>query len=157
IRSSGNSRYAIAMFVLIGIVLVRALQRALPMPAARILLLTVFLLQGANYAFLNSHRFTWVSAWDSGPYIDYSVPRRLREEPFLHVSVGIQTHGSLAMFLAPDGAMTNPIGLFPIGPEGPLGERFQSLMKQWHGRTRLLFDAPDAVDPADIEHVHHNF
>jgi hypothetical protein len=157
IRSSGNARYAIVLFVLVGIPLVRALQRALPLSVVKILLLTVFILQAANYAFLTSHRFTWVSAWDSGPYIDYSVPRRLREEPFLHLSIGIQTHGSLAPYLAPGGAMSNPIGMFSIGLDGPLGERFRALLDKWHGRTRLLFDAPDAIDPADVAHVHHNF
>ena len=153
VRSSGNARYAIPLFLIVGITLVRATQRALPSSAAKVLLLTLLLLQGANYGYLNVHRFA-ATKWDSGPYIDYAVPRRLKEQPFLHLTVGAQTHGSLAMFLAPGGAMANPQGTFAFGHDGPLGERFQALMKQWHGRTRLLFLEPDAIDPADIGHVH---
>jgi hypothetical protein len=152
LRSSGNARYAIALFVILGIPLVRATQRALPFSATKILLLTLLILQGASYGFQSPHRFSG-APWDAGPYLDYQVPRRLREEPYLHLAVGTQSNAALALFLAPGGALSNPIGNFPISPDGPLGERFQALLKQWHGRTRVLFVAPSAIDPADIQHV----
>jgi hypothetical protein len=156
-KTSGNARYAIPLFVLGGIALVRAMQQAFPLPAVKVVLLTVLLLQGANYGFLNAHRFTPASDWDAGPYISYDVPRRLREQPYLHLAIGNQTFASVAMFLNQDGAMSNPIGSIPYGLDGPLGERFKKLMDQWHGRTRMLLLAPDAIDPPDIDHVHNGF
>jgi hypothetical protein len=102
---------------------------------------------------LGSHRISGVP-WGSEPYVAYRMSERLRTQPFLHLSIGTQTAASTALFLAPGGALSNPIGLYPIPADGPLGARFQALMDKWHGRTRLLFAAPDAIDPADIEHVH---
>jgi hypothetical protein len=152
IRSSGNARYALPLFLMTGIVLVRATQRALPFSAAKILLLTVLLVQGANYLALGAHRFAGVS-WDAGPYMDYRVPLRLQQQPFLHLSVGTQTNASVALFLAPGGALANPVGSFSLPTDGPLGERLESLMTRWHGRTRLLFAAPMAQAPADVAHA----
>jgi hypothetical protein len=150
IRSSGNARYGIPLFVLIGIPLVRATQRAISFRATKIVLLTALLLQGAYYFVEGDRRFTG-TAWDSGPYLDYRVPRRLQEQPFLHLTIGVQTSAALALFLAPDGALANPIGQFPLPIDGPLGNRFDSLLAKWQGRTRLLFGAPPPnTKPADI-------
>jgi len=152
IRTSGNARYAIAWFLLLGIPLVRATQRALPFSAAKILLLTLLVLQCGNYYVLGAHRFV-PAAWDNGPYLPYRVSKRLQEQPFLHLSVGTQSYGSLALSFAPQGALSNPIGAFAIPTDGPLGERLTALMNQWHGRTRLLFNALDTTDPASLQHV----
>jgi hypothetical protein len=142
------------LFLLTGIFLVRATERALPLSAAKILLLTAFLIQGADYLALGAYRFAGTS-WDAGPYIDYRVPRRLQEQPFLHLSVGTQTNGSLALFLAPGGALANPIGSYSLPTDGPLGRRLEALMAKWHGRTRLLFASPRAEGqaPADAAHA----
>jgi len=152
-RSSGNARYALPLFVLVGIPLARALQRLLPLPVAKMALLTLLLLQGGSYACFDQHRFAG-TRWDAGPYIDFTMPRRLREQPFLHLTLDTQTNAAAALFLARGGALANPTGDFALPTDGPLGERLQALMDRWRGRTRLLFNAPDAVDPADIQHVH---
>jgi hypothetical protein len=66
----------------------------------------------------------------------------------------VQSNAAVALFFDPDGALAQPLGDFPLPTDGPLGARLRALMDRWHGRTRLLFSAPDAVDPADVAHVH---
>ena len=149
-RSSGNARYAIAWFMLVGIGLVRATTHVLPERAARVALLTVLVLQGGNYLAEGERRFT-PQPWDAGPYVEFRVPARLQQEPFLHLSIGSQTSAALALFVAPGGALANPIGGIALPTTGPLGERFESLLARWHGRTRLLFPAPfSRAQAADI-------
>jgi hypothetical protein len=142
IRSSGNARYGLPLFVLLGIGIVRGAERLLPVSAAKIALLTALVLQCASYFAEGDYRFTG-TAWDAGPYLEYRVPQRLREQPFLHVIIGVQTHASVALALDPRGALVNPIGQMPLPTTGPLGERYEALLHQWKGRTRLLFKAPN--------------
>ncbi len=146
IRTSGNGRYAIPLFMLTGLALVRAAQLALPRRSAKALLLTALVLQGAYFLAASDYRMGGTS-WDSGPYLAYRVPARLREQPFLHVAIGTQTHASMVMFLNEQGAFTNPIGQMAMPTTGPLGDRFEGLLAKWHGRTRLLFDDPGASAP----------
>jgi hypothetical protein len=152
-RSSGNARYALPLLILIGIPLVRAIERALPARVARIVLLTLLVVQAEMYFTLGDRRLASVD-WDAGPYIDFQVPARLRDEPFLHLAVGVQSNAALAPFLAPAGALASPLGEFELPTDGPLGTRLRSLMDRWHGRTRVLFSAPDAIDPEDVAFVH---
>lgn len=144
-RSSGNARYAIAFLLLVGVALVRAAQRALPFSAAKVLLLTTLILQTGNYVMLGSHRFDPMP-WDNGVFFEYRVPERLRTQPFLHLAIGTQSYAAIAPFLAPDGALTNPIGGFALPTQGPLGDRLEALMNRWHGRTRILFAAHGEAD-----------
>jgi hypothetical protein len=153
IRSSGNARYGMPLFVVLGIALVRAVQLCLPLKPAKVLLLTALLLQGAYYGSGGEYRFLGTS-WDAGPYLDYRVPRRLQEQPFLHLTLGTQTDASVALFLDPRGALANPIGQFALPTEGPLGQRLEALLARWHGRTRFLLPALHATDPVDVQHAH---
>ena len=152
-RSSGNARYALPLLVMIGVLLVRAIERALPARAARIVLLTLLAVQAGIYFKMGDRRLAGVD-WDGGPYIDFTVPARLRDEPLLHLAIGVQSNAAIAPFLARDGALASPLGEFALPTDGPLGARLRRLMDQWHGRTRVLFNAPDAVDPADVAFVH---
>ncbi|MBC7665800.1 MAG: hypothetical protein H7276_18760 [Caulobacter sp.] len=152
IRSSGNARYALPLFVLVGVGLVRATQHVVPFRTLKVLLLAALVIQGANYLALGAWRFSGVG-WDAGPYLDYRVSKRLQEQPFLHLSVGTQTNAAIALFLAPGGALAHPVGGFSLPTDGPLGVRLASLMDRWHGRTRLLFAAPTAVTPAEVSHA----
>jgi hypothetical protein len=151
-RTSGNARYGLPLFMLAGIALVRATQCALPLKAAKVLLLAALLVQGAYYYEAGDHRAT-AARWDAGPYVEFQVPQRLREKPFLHLVIGAQTMSAAALFLDPRGAMANPIGQFALPTDGPLGARLQSLMDRWHGRTRLLMSDRHPTTPADVKHT----
>ena len=150
IRTSGNQRYGIALFMLIGVALVRSVQLVLPRKVGKVLLLTALTLQIAYFLVASEYRFGGTS-WDGGPYLTYRVPERLRLQPFLHLTIGTQTNASVALFLDPRGALANPIGGMALPTTGPLGDRFESLLTQWRGRTRLLFVAPQSVTPKEVQ------
>ncbi len=156
IRSSGNGRYGMPLLVLAGIGLVRAVQLAVPVKAAKVLLLTALVLQCAYYGHEGQYRSQGV-AWDSGPYIEYRVPQRLRDQPYLHLSLDYETHASIAPFLDPRGALANPIGQFGLPTDGPLGQRFETLLARWHGRTRVLIHALPQTDDRGLQHMHQAF
>ena len=153
IRTSGNARYGLPMFMLVGIGLVRAVQLALPLRAAKVVLLTALVLQVAYYAGDGAYRFK-ISRWDSGPYLEYRVPPRLREQPFLHLSIGSQSDAAIALFLDPRGALANTTGQLPLPLDGPLGERLQALLAKWHGRTRVLMPAAHPANAREVQQVH---
>jgi hypothetical protein len=152
IRTSGNARYGMPMFIVAGIALVRAVQRALPARAVKVVLLTILSLQAAYYFHEGNFRFE-AARWDSGPYIEYQVSRRLREEPFLHLAIGTQTNAAAALSFDPRGAMSNPIGQFSLPLDGTAGRPLQALLDRWHGRTRVLLTVPPASKSDDTEQI----
>lgn len=153
IRTSGNARYGLPMFVLVGIGLVRAVQLVMPLRAAKVALLTALLLQAAFYGHEGSYRFK-AFRWDSGPYLEYRVPARLVAQPFLHLSMESQTDAAVALFLNPHGALANVNGQLSLPTDGPLGARLEALLAKWHGRTRVLMPGVHPANAAEAEHLH---
>jgi hypothetical protein len=137
--SSGNSRYALPLFMVIGLVATRGLQLALPAGMARVLLGLAVVLQAAYYFELGTRRFDAPVAWDSGPYVDARVPSRLREQAALHLSLGTPSFAVFAPWLARNGAFVNAISTMSLPDDGPLGAKLQQRLKAFEGRTRVLF------------------
>ncbi|MCA0242736.1 MAG: glycosyltransferase 87 family protein [Proteobacteria bacterium] len=146
-KLSGNARYALPLLAVAGVLLVRGLQTLLPQRWARSAVLLLLGLQLLNYGLQYEHRFS-PTPWTSGPYLDIRVPERLREQPALHLSLGLQTNAAVAAFLHPDGAMINAVGQMSIPPSGPLRDAFDAKVKAWQGRVRFLFLADNDQPPA---------
>lgn len=138
IKTSGNGRYMLAWFLLIGVVLARWAWVALPASWARVSLMGVMVAQAA-YTLSAAEIRAAGEPWDDQPYLKVHVPERLRQTPFLHLSLGLNTHASLAMFLHPEGRMMNPIGQMSLPMEGAAGAEVSSRLQAWAGRTRVLF------------------
>jgi 4-amino-4-deoxy-L-arabinose transferase-like glycosyltransferase len=135
--TSGNARYALPLLLVVGLLLVRVTWAVFSLKVARVAAGTLLVLQFAYFVDVGDHRYK-SSPWDDAPYLDVRVPSRLVDEPFLHLPVGLQTHASVAPFFNANGAMMNPIGQWSLRTDGVVGERVQALLKQWHGRTRIL-------------------
>lgn len=138
--TSGNARYAIAWFLLAGVMVVRAVQLLSSGRAAAMALLVLLCVQ--LYAFPGTGgqlRLMGSQPWSNGPYVKLDVPAVLIEKPFLHLSLGIQSHAGLAPYLNAEGAFVNLRGQMSIPNEGPLAERLQQQLNRWAGRTRFLF------------------
>lgn len=138
LMTSGNSRYAVALFVVSALVLVRATQVLLPVRAARTALALVACLQVLYYGFDGDYRYM-ARPWDARAFLVVQVPKRLAEEPFLHLSVGTPSYAGLAMHLHPAGALANVVGTMSLPTDGALGEALQQRLTRWRGRTRVLF------------------
>lgn len=142
LMSSGNGRYAIALFMLMGLLLVRAAEFVMPRRAAHAVLIVVLLTQLTYFFKDGEHRFQ-PRPWNNRPFIELQVPDRLKREPFLHLSVGTPSYAAAAPFLDQRGSMTNVMGSMSLPSDGPLGEALMSRIAQWQGRTRILMLATD--------------
>jgi hypothetical protein len=145
--TSANLRYALPLAALIGLLMVRAVQSALPERVARSALLLLLLLQAVYFGFEGEKRYTAVP-WDSGPWLVVQPHPRLVNEPFLHLSVGSLSLAAIAPGLHHQGALVNVIGQWSLPSDGPMGEMLADRRRAWEGRTRLLFRAADGADTA---------
>jgi hypothetical protein len=137
--SSGNSRYAAIWIMACALLLVRSAQWL--SQGRRWVAMGVAVLVGLNLAAYiadGDHRLGLEQRWDSGAYLPMQIPERLRTQPFLHLSVGVQSYSALAPFIHRDGAMVNVSGQMSLPTSGPLGDRLQQRLKAWEGRTRFL-------------------
>jgi hypothetical protein len=150
-KISGNARYVLPLLAVFGVLLVRVLQLAFPLRWARSLALLLLVLQLFNYSLPRDFRLSSPQPWDNGPYLDIRVPDRLRQQPFLHVSLGLQTYAAVAMVLHPDGALINAVGQMNVPPSGPLRDVFGARVAAWQGRTRFLFAGSEASSPTQTQ------
>lgn len=139
--SSGNARYAVGWFVAAGLLTVRLLSLALPRGPGLVLGLALGALQLGIHIDAGDHRFKAVP-WDGQRYVEFEVAPRLKEQAFLHLSIGVQSHAIVAMALHPQGALVNLTGQMGLPMTGPLGERLQQRLAHWAQRTRFLLPAP---------------
>lgn len=137
IFTSANARYALALFLAVGLLMVKAVHHVLGSRGAAVALGTVLLLQTAVYVSDGNHRGA-AEPWSDARYFGPEVPERLRREPFLHVSIEAQTMASLALEMHPDGALISLLGQWTMPTDGPLGQALQQRLDRWAGRTRLL-------------------
>ncbi len=93
------------------------------------------------------HRY-YPSSWSQRPFFSIRPSPRLQQEPYLHLSLGVQSFSAVAAFLHPGGALANVVGQFSLPMEGPLGNALKQRIAAWTGRVRFLFHAPsDIGDP----------
>lgn len=138
--TSGNGRYAMALFLLLGPLLVALARRISPSRAILLGLTALLVVQAGVYGADGDRRVDG-RAWTAGPIAPYVIPERLKREPFLHLSLGVQSHAAAAVWMHPEGAFINLIGQMSLPPDGPLGQRLADRLKRWEGRTRVLFAA----------------
>jgi len=147
--SSGNGRYAIPLFMIVGLLLVRAVQVMLPRPISRVFVLLILVLQTAYFASDGLHRLV-ARPWSREPYLVVHMPERLVDEPVLHLTLGVQSFAALALYMHHDGALINLVGQMSLPAVGPSGEAVRTRLDQWRGRTRLLFTIPDGLDATPL-------
>lgn len=134
--TSANGRYGIVVSILCGAVLATLAQVLLRRPAlvigtlAVLIGLQAFHLQNADSRFGAGQ---WTPSW-----YEVTMSERLRREPFLYVSLGVNSNSYIAPFLARESAFTAPVGQISFELEGPVGERFRALFDRYEGRVRLI-------------------
>lgn len=141
--TSGNSRYALPALMVVGLLLTRLAELAAPRRVARIGLGVLLVLQLAYYGMDGDRRIAH-QRWAGNRFMPITVPQRLVDEPFLHLSVGTLTYASVAPYLHPAGAMVNLVGQMSIPQSGPLRDALDRRLQNWQGRTRLMFAAMGA-------------
>lgn len=145
--TSGNGRYALPVFLLCGLMLVRCLYIFFPAAIAKIIVLLVAFFQGGYAITAGDLRFI-AEPWDAAPYYKVEAADRLVNEPFLHLTVGLQTNASvIASKFHPEGALVSPIGQLALPrDQSPLGRAYEARLQVWRDRTRVIVPAFDLSD-----------
>jgi hypothetical protein len=135
---SGNSRYFLPMSCVAAIVIVGLLFRLFDTrPKVRNYVLAAVLATQALQLYMGTE-FRWNAApWD-GQWFAVAMPEKLRSEPNLYLTIGIQSNSFLAPFLSRDAGLVNFSGNYPLGPRGANGARVEELIQRYAPHLRVL-------------------
>ncbi len=153
VMTSGNGRYGIVVSILCGPALAFLLAHvgarlARPMAVACLFACVVVAAQLLQF---QSAQLRWDAGPWTGSWYEVAVPPRLKQEPFLFVSIGSASNSFIAPFLAGSSAFTNPIGQISFDLDGPGGTRLKHLLSEYRGRTRMLALAPPRLDSTNLD------
>lgn len=130
---SGNGRYAIALFAVMGVSLVAIIARLKSMMSVggfQLLVLISMLLQMAALASAD-YRWTVSRGWKaSDPFIKGSLPLELQKSPATFVTTNGLTHSHLAFSAHPESRWIGLLGSASIRPQGPGFARAQKMLAQ---------------------------
>jgi hypothetical protein len=138
LTASGNGRYFIPMACIaavLAVVLIFRLCAGRP-KVRNYVLSAVFLVQ-----FYQLHAGTQYAAnppWNSAPWFQVSVPKKLASEPALYFSIGIQSNSFLAPYLAPGSGLINLNGDYTLAPGGASGAHIRALIRRYSPHLRML-------------------
>lgn len=138
LSASGNGRYFLPMASIAAVIIVALMFRCFAtQPKLRnYIIFGIFAVQGVQLWMGTD--FRWNPAPWGGQWFKISVPEKLRTEPNLYLSMGVQSHSFLAPFLARGSGLVNFSGGYALGPEGPSGARILGLIGRFSPHVRVL-------------------
>lgn len=145
---SGNGRYLMPLFLIIGPVLVWAIRSTIPYGKPRtVVLATVFAVQGLGIALGTDSRWTQ-ARWDQ-QWLEIEGTEFLKLEPRLYLSVSTQSTSFLAPLAHRDSSFVNVVGQHNLSLEGPGGNRLRGLLRRYEGHISIVFpfDGPASRHP----------
>jgi Glycosyltransferase family 87 len=135
---AANSRYFLPMACVAAVLVVGLLFRffAAQPKVRNYILAAIFLVQGVQLWMGTDYR--WNAASWGGPWLDVSVPGKLRTEPSLYLTAGTQSNSYIAPYLAAGAGMINFSGIYAFGSEGANGARVSALIGRYSPHLRVL-------------------
>ncbi|HXG29709.1 MAG TPA: hypothetical protein VNJ47_12790 [Nevskiales bacterium] len=133
---AGIGRYALPLWLLVAPLLVVWAYLALGLRAARWLACATLALQLAMLLALGNPRLAaneWQARW-----LDIDVPVRYREQPFLYLSIGPQTHALIVPFLHPDAQVVNLVGQYVQPAGSDMTARLRQLLDRHPSRIKVV-------------------
>jgi hypothetical protein len=136
--SSGNSRYFLPMACVAAVLIVGLLFRLFAAhPKARnYILAAIFVVQAVQLWMGTDYR--WDARPWGGPWLNVAVPKTLRSEPDLYLTVGMQSNSFIAPYLASGAGLINFSGSYALGPDGANGARISALISRYTPHVRVL-------------------
>jgi hypothetical protein len=134
--TSGNGRYGLVLSILIGPMIAAGASRIFGKRRHALLFLAVLISLQAMH--LQQGRYRWLTGHWTANWYDEIVPDKLKQEPYLYISIGRQSHSFVAPFLSQQSAFMNPVGQMSVDIEGPGGDRLAALLKNYDGKVRVL-------------------
>lgn len=141
LKTSGNARYAIPLFLAQGPALAVLFAFAFPKRYALLLLWLACLIQG--FVVWNAGIVRWNSQQWPQHWVNVTIPRQLVDKPYLFISVAGQSHSEIVPHLHPRSAFMHlNNGHYPIPSEGPASIPLWRLIHQSKGRIKVVIDRP---------------
>ncbi len=134
LATSANARYGLVVLLLTGVCLARIIERLLLLPAARIALAVLLLVQLGTTVVAAPPRWFLAEPW-TRHWLAYDVPERALREPALYLTLEILPMAIVAPFVHPASSFVNFRGQHSLPPESP---RLAALLERHDGRVRAL-------------------
>jgi hypothetical protein len=141
LSGSGNSRYFLPMACVAAVVIVGLLFQlfATRPKVCAYLLAAIFGVQ--TLQLWMGTEFRWNPTPWGGRWFDIGVPQKLRSDPSLYLTIGIQSNSFIAPFLARGSGLINFSRGYALGPEGASGARIEALIHRDAPHLRVLLDS----------------
>jgi hypothetical protein len=145
--TSGNGRYAVPTFLLVGPIIVYALYRASSLywsnrtKFAFKFVVTIMVCWQALHGFAEG-TYRWTEIKWSGKWFEIGVEEKLREHPYGFLTVGMGVMSAYTIATHPDSRFINIVGAYTIDPSGPGSKRVHEFMERFEGRLRVVVEAP---------------
>lgn len=145
---SGNGRYAIALFAVLGLALVAVMARVRAFMPAKLFRLVVLVVVCSQALLMSSaaYRWSYTKSWNfSDRFVRGELPPKLQEEPATFVTINGLTHSHLAATGHRASRWLGILGSASINPQGPGFERARKILSQ-SGRIYLLLRGGGSTD-----------
>jgi hypothetical protein len=149
LSGSGNSRYFLPMACVAAVAIVGLVFHIFATrPKVRnYILVTLFAAQAVQLAMGTEYR--WKAVPWGGPWFDVVVPRKLRTDPNLFLTIGILSNSFIAPYLAEGSGMVNFSGGYAFGADGANGARVVALIKRYAPNLRMLVTGEKLYEDAE--------
>ena len=150
LKASGNSRYVLTMACVAAAVIVGMLFRLLESrPKIRNYILVIIFATQSIQLYMGAE-YRWNKASWGGPWFNVSMPEKLKTEPNLYLTLGVQSNTFLAPFVAKDSGFVNFAGGFTLDPDGANGAHVKALIDRFSPNVRVVFHGATQYRNAEL-------
>ncbi|HEX4025932.1 MAG TPA: glycosyltransferase family 87 protein [Steroidobacteraceae bacterium] len=136
---SGNGRYFLPMACITAVVVIGLLfHLCANRPKVRnYVLVAMFAVQAVQL--WAGTEFRWNPArWSAGQWLKIDVPRELARQPYLYLTLGVQSNSFVAPYLARGSGLVNISGDYVLSEQGAIGARIDGLIERYSPHVRML-------------------
>jgi hypothetical protein len=148
LSGSGNSRYFLPMACVAAVVIAGLLFQLFATRPKVFAYLLATILGVQTLQLWMGTEFRWNPVPWGDRWFDIGMPQKLRDEPSLYLTMGIQSNSFIAPFLARGSGLVNFSGGYALGPEGPSGARIEALIHRYAPHLRILVDSSRPYEDA---------
>lgn len=148
-KTSGNGRYAMPLFLLIGPIIVASLVEFTSVKFARVVVSVILLVQLGSQVVASESR--WSEAEWRGRWFDVDFPDKLKETPYLFLTMNNNSASFLTSFAHPASSFINVEGQYPLWLRGGAGERIKEIMSRHKDAVRMIrwYESPTRSVPSN--------
>ena len=139
LATSGNGRYGLTMACVAAAVIVGMLFHLFESrpKVLNYIVIIILVTQGVQLSMAAEFRWNGV-AW-GGKWFDVSVPEKIKAEPNLYLTFGLQSNSFIAPFLANGASFVNFAGGYTLGADDANGAHVNALIRRYSPNIRVVF------------------